>query len=153
MPLSEDVKKVPYAQRPAGLPGIDALLPLLMGAVKNGRLGFEDLVQMCSETPARLFGLNDGRIHEGAAQTCFSFERAIPVDSSPRPPHLAYWSPFLGREVGLLPEVVVAEGRLSRGKVCWSTTYRRGARCGADVRAAHVRTCVQALMASMKGPA
>ena len=112
VPLSAEAKNVPYAQRPAGLPGIDTLLPLLMGAVKNGRLGFEDVVQMCSETPARLFDLNGkGRIQEGADADLLLVREGNTRRLKPAPTASGvHWSPFLGREVGLLPEVVVARG-------------------------------------------
>ena len=114
MPLDRSLKDAPYAQRPAGLPGIDTLLPLLMGAVKNGRLGFEDFVQMCSETPARLFGLeHKGRIEEGADADIVLVREGNTRRLKPAPTASGVaWSPFLGREVGLLPEVVVARGTI-----------------------------------------
>jgi dihydroorotase (multifunctional complex type) len=42
---------------PPGHPGLETLLPLLMTAVADGRLTVEQLVELTSRTPARLFGL------------------------------------------------------------------------------------------------
>jgi dihydroorotase-like cyclic amidohydrolase len=96
------------------MPGIDTLLPLLMAAVKNGRLGFEDFVLMCSETPARLFGLeHKGRIQEGADADLVLVREGNTRRLKPAPNASGVeWTPFLGREVGLLPEVVVARGTI-----------------------------------------
>jgi len=112
VPLEHSEKLVPYAERPAGLPGVDTLLPLLMGAVKNGRIGFEEVVRMCSETPARLFDLQGkGRIQEGADADLLLVREGNTRRLKPAPAASGVtWSPFLGREVGLLPEVVIARG-------------------------------------------
>jgi dihydroorotase len=114
VPLERATKDAPYAERPAGMPGIDTLLPLLMAAVKNGRLGFEDFVLMCSETPARLFGLeHKGRIQEGADADLVLVREGNTRRLKPAPNASGVeWTPFLGREVGLLPEVVVARGTI-----------------------------------------
>lgn len=114
VPLSEAAKSMPYDERPAGLPGIDTLLPLLVGAVKNGRLGVEQLVEMCSEAPARLFGLESkGRIEVGADADLLLVREGHTRRLKPAPTASGVdWSPFLGREVGLLPEVVVARGQI-----------------------------------------
>lgn len=120
VPLSRDRKSGPYEQMPPGLPGVDTLLALLIGAVKNGRLGLEQVVQMCSEAPARLFGLtNKGRIEVGADADLLLVREGQTRRLKPAPTASGVsWSPFLGREVGLLPEVVVARGQVvARGGV------------------------------------
>ena len=67
VPLARAAKSGRYPDIPPGMPGVDTLLALLIGAVKNGRLGLEQVVQMCGEAPARLFGLTQkGRIEVGA---------------------------------------------------------------------------------------
>jgi dihydroorotase len=114
VPLSRAAKSGPYHARPAGMPGVDTLLPLLVGAVKNGRLGVEQLVQMCSEAPARLFGLTSkGRVVEGADADLLMIREGNTRRLRPAPEASGVeWSPFLGREVGLLPELVVSRGRV-----------------------------------------
>jgi len=55
------------ATPPAGLPGLETMLPLLLTAVHEGRLGLTDVVQRASFNPARIFGLRQkGRLEVGA---------------------------------------------------------------------------------------
>lgn len=42
---------------PGGFPGVQTLLPLMLGAVAEGRIGWGDLVRLCCAAPARRFGL------------------------------------------------------------------------------------------------
>jgi len=114
VPLGRSLKSGAYDAMPPGLPGVDTLLALLIGAVKNGRLGLEQVVQMCSEAPARLFGLGSkGRIEVGADADLLLVREGHTRRLKPAPTASGVeWTPFLGREVGLLPEVVVARGQV-----------------------------------------
>ena len=50
-----------------GAPGLEALLPLMLTAVADGRITLRRMVEVTSGTAARVFGLRDkGRIEEGA---------------------------------------------------------------------------------------
>jgi allantoinase len=53
---------------PPGMPGLEEFLPLLLTAVRRGRLTAADLVRLTAETPARLFGLwpHKGALAPGA---------------------------------------------------------------------------------------
>lgn len=114
VPLSRAHKAAGYRGAPVGLPGAETLLPLLLGAVKNGRLGLERLVEMCCEAPARIFGLQGkGRIHVGADADMLLFTEGVTrrlqegeLRSS------AGWSPYIGREVGMPPLLVMVAGRI-----------------------------------------
>jgi len=54
------------ATPPAGVPGVETMLPLLLTAVKEKQLDWADLVRLTSASPARLFGLErKGRIAPG----------------------------------------------------------------------------------------
>ena len=50
-------RRADFRAVPNGLPGIEHRLPLLVGAAITGRLGWVRLVQLSSETPARILGL------------------------------------------------------------------------------------------------
>jgi carbamoyl-phosphate synthase/aspartate carbamoyltransferase/dihydroorotase len=43
---------------PPGFPGLETALPLLLTAVRAGRLSLEDIVQRCYTNPARIFNLS-----------------------------------------------------------------------------------------------
>jgi dihydroorotase len=53
---------------PGGFPGVQTLLPLMLSAVAEGRIGWGDLVRLCCEAPARRFGLfpRKGHLAPGA---------------------------------------------------------------------------------------
>lgn len=51
---------------PAGLPGLETMLPIMLSAAHNGRLGLEDVVRLTSQRAAELFGLSmKGRLDPG----------------------------------------------------------------------------------------
>jgi dihydroorotase len=53
---------------PGGFPGVQTMLPLLLDAVAEGRLGWGELVRLASAVPARRFGLwpRKGGLEPGA---------------------------------------------------------------------------------------
>lgn len=53
---------------PAGLPGLQTFLPVMLGLVEEGCLSFRDLVRTCCAEPARRFGLfpRKGAIRPGS---------------------------------------------------------------------------------------
>ncbi|NOY28432.1 MAG: dihydroorotase family protein, partial [Oligoflexia bacterium] len=114
VPLSRNQKASGYWDGPSGLPGAETLLPLLLGAVKNGRLGLEKLVEMCCEAPARIFQLEGkGRIEVGADADMVLFSEAETSRLHADDLHsMAGWSPYIGREIGVGPELVVAGGHI-----------------------------------------
>ena len=114
VPLSRQDKAGDYWEGLAGLPGAETMLPLLLGAVKNGRLGLEKLVEMCCEAPARIFGLQGkGRIEVGADADLLLFSEGETTRLKESDIHSAAgWSPYVGREIGVAPQLVVIGGRI-----------------------------------------
>lgn len=64
-PHTIEEKGVGYAKAPAGVPGIEFLLPLLFDAVNADKLSLRRFVEVCCGTPARRFGLPKGEIAVG----------------------------------------------------------------------------------------
>lgn len=65
-PHTVEEKSVGYEKAPAGVPGVEFLLPLLFDAVNANRLSLARLVEVCCTNPARRFGLtNKGEIAVG----------------------------------------------------------------------------------------
>lgn len=95
-----------------GLPGTELLFPLMLSAVRYGRLSLERLVSLCAEAPARILGLSGkGRIERGADADLLLFSegevtrvRARTLASG------AGWSPYLDREVAPKPDLVMRAG-------------------------------------------
>jgi dihydroorotase len=111
-PYALDAKKQDYWSVPSGIPGVGAMLPLLMGALKNGKINLETLVAMCCENPARIFNLEGkGHIEEGADADLLLFREGdtTKLTADMLGPHCG-WSPYIGREVGVAPKLVVVNG-------------------------------------------
>lgn len=62
--LSE--KGAAYEQCPAGVPGIETILPVMLDAVNHGLVNLERVAQLLSDRPAKIFGIKGkGRIEVG----------------------------------------------------------------------------------------
>jgi dihydroorotase len=63
-PLEE--KERSYADAPSGVPGIETLLPIFLNVVNDEGMEIEEVVKLCCERPAELYGIkNKGRIEVG----------------------------------------------------------------------------------------
>lgn len=97
-----------------GVPGAELLFPLMLSAVRYGRLSLELLVRLCSENPARIFGLaTKGRIARGsdADLVLFSEGEVTRVAESDLVSG-AGWSPYADREAAPKPDLVMVGGRI-----------------------------------------
>ena len=113
-----------YPSRPgenAGVPGSELLLPLLLSAVRQGRMTLELLVALCAERPAEIFGLSGkGRVEKGfdADLVLFTEGEADKVDAG-QLLSASGWSPYAAREAAPKPEMVILNGRIvaRRGRI------------------------------------
>lgn len=107
--------------RVEGVPGTELMFPLMLSAVKYGRLSLELLVGLCSENPARIFGLESkGRIAKGSDADLILFsEGEIAKVEEAELMSSAGWSPYVHREAAPKPELVMIGGLVvaRRGKV------------------------------------
>jgi dihydroorotase len=98
----------------SGVPGSELLFPLMLSAVKYGRLSLELLVSLCSEAPARIFGMQGkGRIAAGADADLILFtEGELAKVAGDSLLSGAGWSPYQNREAAAKPEMVFLGGKL-----------------------------------------
>ena len=100
---------------------METLYPLLMSAVAHGRMNLERMVEMSCEAPARIFGLKDkGVIRAGADADLLLFREGELIRLGRDHLHSRVrWSPYVGKEVGAFPELVMVQGRVvaRRGKL------------------------------------
>ena len=97
-----------------GVPAAELLLPLLLSATQNGRLTLEQLVALCCEAPARIFGLTTkGKVEKGydADLVLFSEGQSGRVHADALLSG-AGWSPYADREIAPKPDVVIVGGRI-----------------------------------------
>ncbi|MEZ4322793.1 MAG: dihydroorotase family protein [Myxococcota bacterium] len=97
-----------------GVPGSELLFPLMLSAVKYGRLSLEMLVSLCSEAPARIFELETkGRIAKGADADLILFaEGEITRVAGDSLLSGAGWSPYVDREAAPKPDLVMVNGEM-----------------------------------------
>ncbi len=64
-PQDEEAKRVPFAQAAFGGVGLDTLLPLTLELYHNGHLSLLEAINLITNRPAQLLGLNAGRLAIG----------------------------------------------------------------------------------------
>jgi len=100
---------------PFGLPGVQTTLALLLEAVNAGRLTLEDVVRLCSETPARLLGLypRKGSLQVGAdADIVLVDPDAEQVLRNEDMLSRAGWTPYDGMRVRGKPVLTMLRGEV-----------------------------------------
>ena len=114
-PHTLEEKALPYPKSPAGMPGTQTLLPVMLDHVHHGRLTLERLVDLASVTPARIYGARGkGAVAVGydADLTIVDLgaERTIRNDWIASP---AGWTPFDGKTVRGWPIMTMIRGHLA----------------------------------------
>ena len=74
-PHSEEEKSRPVADAPSGMLGLETSLALALTFLYHtGRLRMDEIVRLMSETPARILGLEAGKLAEGAPADIVLFD-------------------------------------------------------------------------------
>ncbi len=112
-PHTLEEKALPYWEAPSGIPGVETSFPLMLSAIHHGKLSLERMVGLMSEAPAKIFGLvNKGEIATDRDADLVLFTEGV-LRRFERQQVLSKcgWSPFIGRELGPKPELVLVGGR------------------------------------------
>ena len=113
-PHTRDEKEADYDEAPAGVPGLETMLPLLLDAVNKGRITLEKVVQLTSANPARIFGVKDkGKIKVGmdADLTIIDMKKEKEVKNEELFTKCG-WSPFAGRNLKGWPVTTIVNGKI-----------------------------------------
>jgi len=121
---------------PPGFPGLETMLPLLLTAVRDGRLTLDDVILRLHTNPRRIFGLPEQQ--ETYVEVDLSEEWTIP-DAMPYTK--SKWTPFAGMKVCGKVSRVVLRGELAviEDQVLVKPGY------GEDVRAWEPPNCLPPL--------
>jgi dihydroorotase len=106
-------EKASFESAPAGFPGLETTLPLLLTMVNKGSLGIEDVVRACATNPSKILGLNlTGMIEKGKIGnlTVIDLHRRAKIDSKSFMSKAKY-SPFEGRRVEGVPVATIVRGK------------------------------------------
>jgi dihydropyrimidinase len=104
-----------FTKIPGGVPGIETRLSLLFdGAVRGGRFDVRRFVAVTAANPARIFGLHPrkGVIAPGSDADIVVFDPDGEMTLSAATLHMRVdYSPYEGRVVRGVPELVLSRGR------------------------------------------
>lgn len=118
-------KQVAFSEAPAGIPGVETMVPLLMAAVLEKRISLTDVIQKTSQAPAELLGIPCAGFDPGdRADFALYPKKTVAIDPDSLHSRCGY-SPFSGlpavfpRMVILSGTVVYEEGEFTPGSPQW----------------------------------
>lgn len=112
-PVDEDAKLLPFGESEPGASGLELLLPLTLQWAAETGLPLRDALARITIEPARVLGIDAGRIEvAGAANLCvFAPSQSVSV-APPRFISQGRNTPFTGRELPGRVLYTIAQGRL-----------------------------------------
>jgi len=113
-PHTLEEKARTYPSSPSGMPGVQTLLPVMLNHVAAGRLPLEQLVDLVSAGPARVWGIaGKGRLAVGydADLTLVDLRAERTIRDSDMATRCG-WTPFDGMTVTGWPIATIVRGRL-----------------------------------------
>ncbi|MEM3396302.1 MAG: dihydroorotase family protein [Thermoplasmata archaeon] len=113
----QEEKQKPIESAPAGIPGLEALCPLIYTyGVKKRGMSMARFVEVVTGTQAKKFGLyQKGRIEKGMDADLVLLNPKVTKKFRSK-----YWSPYEGMELTGYPEIVILRGSvvMEHGEVC-----------------------------------
>jgi dihydroorotase (multifunctional complex type) len=114
-PHTIEEKSVGYERAPAGVPGVEFLLPLLFDAVNTDKISLARLVEVCCRNPAQRFGLPKGEIAVGLDADLVVVDPDIKKTITREAVQSKCgWSPYEGLTLRGWPVMAVVRGRLQK---------------------------------------
>jgi dihydroorotase len=113
-PHPRDKKLLPWPECPAGLTGVQTLVPIMLDHVNAGRLSLMRMVDLMSAGPARVYGvIGKGRLAAGydADFTLVDMKRQRRIEESWIASPCG-WTPFAGMQVTGWPVATIIRGNI-----------------------------------------
>jgi dihydroorotase len=124
-PHTRDEKAAAFSRAPAGMPGVETMIPLLMPKVLSGEITLDSLVEKTSANPCRILGVSAPGFSAGQRADFALFPRETTIIHARDLHSRCGWTPFEGREavfpstVILAGEVVLQDGDFTPGNPRW----------------------------------
>ncbi|MBD3361119.1 amidohydrolase family protein [Candidatus Peregrinibacteria bacterium] len=120
-PHLKEEKEKPYLEAPAGIPGVEMMLPILLNTVINEGMTFEELAILCCERPAEIFRMkNKGFIKKGYDADLVIIDKEIEKElKNEDVVSKCGWSPYSGSIFKGWPIMTFVNGELvyEKGKI------------------------------------
>lgn len=125
-PHTVEEKSAPYMSAPAGVPGLETMLPLLLDAVNHNELTLAEVVRLTSERPAQIARIpNKGRIEVGHDADLVVVDmndlRAVGARGFAT---RCGWSPFTGKKLKGWPVMTIVGGTIVYGNGLFNESFR-----------------------------
>ena len=98
-----------FSKSPAGIPGVETMVPLCMAMVLNGKVSLESLIQKISSNPSAILGIPRAGFIKGNRADFALFPRQKQKIRTENLHSKCGWTPYEGFE-GVFPEIVVMNG-------------------------------------------
>ncbi|VVB96265.1 Allantoinase [uncultured archaeon] len=95
---------------PAGVPGVETMMPLLLMAVKRNILTLKRLIEVTSQNPARIFNLGKGVLAPGYDADFLIVGEVLEIRKE-KLHSKAGWTPFGGMD-GIFPKMTISRGEV-----------------------------------------
>ena len=112
-PHPRDRKRLPWPECPAGLTGVQTLVPVMLNHVNAGRLSLSRMVDLMCAGPARIYGvLGKGRLAAGydADFTLVDMKKQRRIEESWIVSPCG-WTPFAGMQITGWPVATIIRGK------------------------------------------
>jgi dihydroorotase len=76
-PVDDDAKQIPFGESAPGASGVELLLPLTLRWAEESRIALPDALARVTSVPARLLGIEAGRVVPGAAADLCIFDPEV----------------------------------------------------------------------------
>jgi dihydroorotase len=105
-------EKKEFEDAPSGMPGVETMYPMMLPFAKKGKLPIGRLVNAISENPARLYGMNKGKLAPGMDADLIVVDmKKITEIRSDAMHSKCGWTPFEGREA-VFPVLTMVRGEI-----------------------------------------
>lgn len=126
-PHTKDEKEEPYWHAPAGVPGIETMLPLLLNLVKQKKISLNRVREITSKAPARIFGLKrKGEVKSGYDADLALIDMSLVKEvKNEILKTKCGWSPFAGQRLTGWPKLTICRGNIIFNNLsAWKTTKK-----------------------------
>ena len=113
-PHTLESKSLGYPNAPAGMPGVETSLPLMLTHAVNGKCSVPDVVRWMCEGPARVYGMkNKGALIEGydGDLTLVDLQYRQTVTDADTWTRVG-WTPYSGMELTGWPKYTIVDGKI-----------------------------------------
>ena len=113
-PHTNKEKNEKYPLSPAGMPGVQTLLPIMLNFVTKGKLTLDDLVRLICKNPCKIYGIkNKGEIklNYDADLTVIDLEKKYEITDN-WIASKSGWTPYDNLEVKGMPIITIVNGKV-----------------------------------------